>query len=102
MKILSEQTNKVDKIIVGLKGKINLVKEKGIDDKFIAEMEVSNKFIKANNEALEKLKTESKIKAREANLRLIELKVQIQKVKKIVKQNFYQSRWKEFGITDKR
>ncbi|MDP4187908.1 MAG: hypothetical protein Q8907_12165 [Bacteroidota bacterium] len=102
MKIFSDQTYKTQVLINGLKNKIELVKNKGLDENFIARLEESNNVIKVENEQIDKLKTEAKSRTRQANQRLDEVKTQVKKAKKIIKLNFDQSHWKDFGITDKR
>ena len=102
MKVISKQINKTQRLITGLKNKAELVKNKGIDEKFVAQLEMDTNFVRINNEESDKLKTEARSKAKQANLRLIEVKIQVKKAKKIIKQNFEQSRWREFGIFDAR
>lgn len=100
MKVFLEQINRTQRLIAGLKDKIELVREKGLDEKFIAQLEADNNFIATNNEDIDKLKAEAKTKVRQINTRLIEVKIQVKKAKKIIKQNFEKGRWKEFGISD--
>ncbi|NMC58120.1 MAG: hypothetical protein GYA51_01800 [Candidatus Methanofastidiosa archaeon] len=102
MKVFLDQTNKTQKLIAGLKNKIELVKNKGLDDQFVAQLETDNKFIKTENEEIEKLKAEMKSKIKKANSKLLEVKNQVKKAKKIIKLNFEQTDWKGFGISDLR
>lgn len=102
MKIYSEQVSKTQELIAGLKKEINLVKNKGINEEYIGRLEADNKLIASYNEDIDKLKAATKEKSREAARKLIEVKVRVKEAKKIVKQNFNQDSWKEFGIKDRR
>ena len=102
MKIYSDQVTKTQNLITGLKNKIELVKNKGINEEFISHLEADNKLIASYNDEIDKFKAAIKEKSREANRKLLEVKIRIKGAKKIVKQNFNSENWKEFGINDKR
>ena len=102
MKMFSEQIDKTRKLLIGLKDNIELVKDKGLDKKFIIQLESDNNLAATYNEEIDKLKAAAKEKARETSLKLLETNIQVKKAKKIIKQNFSQNSWKNFGIKDKR
>lgn len=54
------------------------------------------------NDAQEKLKAELKTKTAELNEKMAELNAEMTEAKKVVKLGFPQTKWKEFGVTDKR
>jgi len=60
-----------------------------------------SEVIKLNDEQ-EKLKAELKTKTAELESKMSELDEQMKEAKRVVKLGFPQTRWKEFGVNDKR
>ena len=56
----------------------------------------------ALNDEQEKLKADLKTKTAELDAKMDELYTQMKEARKVVKLGFPQSRWYEFGVTDKR
>jgi len=101
-KVISDQIEKTQMLVNGLKSKVELVKNKGLDDEFINKLNAENKLMATYNEELDKLKAELKAKTIQTNRKMLEIKTQVKEAKRVVKRDFLQHQWKEFGITDKR
>jgi hypothetical protein len=101
-KVISEQIEKTQMLVNGLKGKVELVKDKGLDNEFIDKLNAENKLMSTYNEELDKLKAELKAKTIQTNRKILEIKTQVKEAKRVIKRDFMQHQWKEFGITDKR
>jgi len=102
MKVYLEQINKTNELIAGLRKKFSLVKNKGVDEEFIARLEADNKLLANYNEEIDQLKVTTKEKSSEAIRKLLEVKTRVKNAKEIIKQNFNSNSWLEFGIKDKR
>jgi len=102
MKIYLEQVSRTNEFVAGLRKKFSLVKDKGITEELIAQLDADNKLLEGYNEEIEKLKAITKEKSREAARKLLEAKMRVKATKKIVKQNFEKDNWIDFGIKDKR
>lgn len=101
-KVISEQIEKIQMLLTGLKSKVELVKNKGIDNEFLNKLDANNKQLAVYNEELDKLKSDLKAKTIETNRKRLEIKAQVKDAKKIIKRDYLQPQWKDFGITDKR
>lgn len=101
-KVVLEQIEKTKMLVDGLRNKAVLVQNKGLDEAFVSKLESDNKVMEAYNAELDKLKADLRTKTFEANRKMVEIKMQIREAKRIVKREFEQPRWKEFGIIDKR
>lgn len=101
-KVFSENINKTALLIKGLRENIDLVSDKGIDEKVIDVLEEENKLLEGFNRELDQLRLELRTKSRKANMQLLALKKHVKEAKKIVKTNFEHNKWKKFGIVDKR
>jgi len=101
-KVYSDQIERVQLLLAGLKKNLNLVQEKGLDEAFIKQMEADVLLAGSYNKKNEELKAELKISIHQANAKLEDLKKQVQLAKKIIKKDFLQENWCNFGIIDKR
>jgi len=101
-KVISQQIEKTQSLVEGLKNKIELVRNKGLDEEFIKKLDSDNQLMDIYNNDLDKMKTELKARTIRANKKMIEIKNQVREAKKVVKRDFNQPQWKEFGIIDKR
>lgn len=101
-KVISEQIEKTQVLLTGLKSKAELIKNKGLDDEFMNRLNTDNNLMATYNQELDKLKAELKAKTIQANRKMMEIKTQVKEAKRVVKRDFMQHQWKEFGITDKR
>lgn len=89
-------------LLNGLKGKIDSLRNKGLDEVFIDKLKTDNHLLATYNEELDKLKAELKSKTIQTNRKVMEIKNQVKEAKRIIKRDYLQQQWKEFGITDKR
>lgn len=78
------------------------VAKRGIDDAFVTEMEAIRQEAKTLNDEQEKLKADLKTKTDALTAKMESLTKKYSEAKKVVKLDFPQTQWKEFGIEDKR
>ncbi|MGE0076687.1 MAG: hypothetical protein AB7S48_02405 [Bacteroidales bacterium] len=102
MKTISDEVNKTQRLTSGLKNNLHVLKNKGLDEKFIKQLEIDNDFVRVKNDEIDSLKAEIKLKSKLMNLKLVDMKASIKKAKRIVKSSFEKDTWKNYGITDKR
>ena len=86
----------------GLKNNQEQAARRGLDVAFTILLETNRKAAATLNDEQEKLKADLKMKTAELEAKLSELDKQMREARKIVKLDFTQTQWKEFGITDKR
>lgn len=101
-KTYSEQITKVQLLTTGLKKNIELVKNKGLDEHFIRKLEAEIVLAAGYNKETEQLRIDLRKKTIQANQKLAEVKQMVKEAKKVIKGDFAQTQWKEFGIIDKR
>ncbi|BEG98763.1 hypothetical protein [Bacteroides sedimenti] len=101
-KTYSEQITKVQLLTTGLKKNIELVKNKGLDEHFISKLEAEIVLAAGYNKETEQLRIDLRKKTIQANQKLAEVKQMVKEAKKVIKGDFAQTQWKEFGIIDKR
>lgn len=98
----AEQITKAQVMLAGLKGNAEQVARRGLDEAFLTKLDTDqNSAVSMNNEQ-EKLKGDLGTKTDQLEAKLAELGSQVSEAQKIVKMDFDQSRWKEFGIDAKR
>ena len=73
-----------------------------MDDQFINKLDVNRNEAAALNDQQEKLKADLKTKTAELDAKMAEMDKAVTEAKKIVKLDFPQEQWKQFGIEDKR
>lgn len=98
----AEQISKAQVLISGLKANANQIARRGLDEAFVTRMDTSRSDATALNDEQERLKAALKMKTAELDAKLVELDLQAAEARKIVKMDFPQYQWKEFGIEDKR
>lgn len=101
-KIIAEQIEKTRALVAGLRSQINLVRNKGVDVEFINQLEADNKQLLVLDAELDKMRDAIYAKTRETNQVLLGVKNRVQSIKKMIKGNFTQEKWIDFGIADKR
>ncbi|MDL2208809.1 hypothetical protein LJB97_04220 [Parabacteroides sp. OttesenSCG-928-O15] len=101
-KVYSEQIEKTSLLLEGLKNNQSILKQKGISADFIEKLESDNNQAIIYNDENDRLKADLKVKTVRANRKLDEIKAMVKEVKKIIKQDFPQEKWRNFGIMDKR
>jgi uncharacterized linocin/CFP29 family protein len=101
-KVHLDQIEKTQQLLNGLKKNLSLLKDKGLDENFIKQLETDNNQAIILEEENEKLKAEVKIKTARVNKKIDEIKSQVKTAKTVIKENFVQERWINFGINDKR
>lgn len=101
-KTYSEQIAKTQSLVAGLKNNLELVRGKGLNEHFISKLEAETVLAAGYNNDAEQLRVDLKTKTTQANDKLNDVKQLVKEAKKIIKEDFAQTRWKEFGIIDKR
>ena len=89
-------------MVAGLKGTIDKLKRRGLDEGFVASLEGLNKTIGELNAEQEALKSRLKEKTARIDEAFASLKGKLSEVRKMIKLELPQTGWKEFGITDVR
>ncbi|MDR1809396.1 MAG: hypothetical protein LBR34_03190 [Prevotella sp.] len=101
-KLINDQIAKAEMLISGLKKYSDIAKNAGLDMKTLVELGNESLVLSKQNAELEKMMSEVKAAARNANKKLAEVKNMFQSVKKQVKLNTDPSKWGLVGIMDKR
>ncbi|MGD2090529.1 MAG: hypothetical protein PVH61_30435 [Candidatus Aminicenantes bacterium] len=102
VKSFGDKMNDVNVMITGLKGQIPRVSRRGINEEFINNLEVNMNDARELDTEQEKLKADLKTKTAQLNELVNTLNKLMDEAKRVVKLEFHQEEWKEFGITDKR
>ncbi|SDE27390.1 hypothetical protein [Riemerella columbipharyngis] len=98
----AETISKTQVLATALKANSTQLEKRGIDNSFITELEkLRNESITLNDEQ-EKLKADLKLKTEALLEKINLLEKKYAEAKKIIKIDFAQSQWVEFGIEDKR
>lgn len=101
-KTYSDQVEKANMLVQGLKRNLEQVENRGISREQINRLEVAAGEAARMNAEVEALRLEVSQKAASANKKLAEVKNGIQNAKQIIKRCFDQERWPDFGVMDKR
>ena len=101
-KVYSEKVEKAQSLANGLKRNFDKVKSLGITDEQILNLMKLAEETAAMSKELDALREVVKQKASAANAKLTELTQQLQFAKQVIKTNFEQLSWVNFGIADKR
>jgi hypothetical protein len=102
VKSFGDKMNDVNVMITGLKGQISRVSRRGITEEFINNLEGNMNDARKLDTEQEKLKADLKKKTAQLDEMVVALNKMMDEAKKVVKLEFDQEEWKEFGITDKR
>ena len=89
-------------MVAGLKGNIDKLKRRGLDEGFVASLEGLNKTVGELNAEQEALKSRLKEKTAQIDEAVASLKDKLSEARKVIKLELPQTGWKEFGITDVR
>lgn len=101
-KVYSEKVEKAQSLANGLKRNFDKVKSLGITEELIQNLvKLAEETTVMSNE-LDDLREVVKQNASAANAKLMELTQQLQLAKQVIKINFEQLSWVNFGIADKR
>ncbi|MGP2571377.1 hypothetical protein ACT4R9_00255 [Ornithobacterium rhinotracheale] len=102
IKSFAEEVSAAQVMHTALKANATQVEKRGIDTAFTEKLAKLRNEAIALNDQQEKLKADLKAKTDELNAKMTELRDLYREAKKIVKLDFAQAQWKEFGIEDKR
>lgn len=101
-KSFAEVTNKVRLMASALQRNLPEVEKRGIDIDFINRLKSKEVAILKLNSEQDFLRAKLKGKTEELNAKLSEIKKQLSEAKKVAKLATPQTKWGEFGISDKR
>ena len=101
-KTYAEQISQAEVMTAGLKNNAAQVARRGLDEAFVNKLEADRLAAAALNNEQEKLKADLKAKTAQLDATLAELDKGLAEARKIVKLDFPQGQWREFGIEDKR
>lgn len=101
-KVYAEHVQKAQMLASGLRKNIEQVKGHGVTPEQLSQLEQKATVIARHSEELDELRKVVSEKASVASRELVELRADVQGLKQIVKRNFTQERWADFGILDKR
>ncbi|HBG42873.1 MAG TPA: hypothetical protein DDW85_15950 [Porphyromonadaceae bacterium] len=93
--------SKAQVMSAGLKNNTERVAKRGIDEAFITGFDGLTSESIAANDLQEKLKADLKVQTDALEAKTDELQDKYGEAKKVVKLEFPQAQWKEFGIEDK-
>jgi len=97
----AEKLNKSKLMLAGLQANTEEVARRGLDAEFITNLGTTIGSNETLNSEQETLKASLKTKTANLTAKTDELKTMMSEAKKVVKLAFDQSRWLEFGISDK-
>ena len=92
----ADQISKAQVMLAGLKGNVQQVARRGLDEAFLTKLEADRSLAVSLNDEQEKLKSDLTSKTDQLEAKLADLGRQVSEAQKIVKMDFDQSRWKEF------
>lgn len=98
----AERISKSQVMVAGLRANAAQVNRRGIDDQFINKLDANRNDATVLNDQQEKLKGDLNLKTVELDAKMAEMDKEFAEAKKIVKMDFPQEQWKQFGIEDKR
>ena len=98
----AEQISGAQVMVAGLRSNANQVNRRGIDDQFINKLDSDRITAATLNDQQEKLKADLKSKTAELDAKMAEMEKGVTEAKKIVKMDFPQDQWRQFGMEDKR
>jgi hypothetical protein len=101
-KTINEQVKKAEMLISGLRNNVEIMKNAGLNEMLISELETENSVLSKQNRALEQLLEEARPISKEANRKLLEVRTKYQEIKKKVKLSTESSKWEQVGVMDKR
>lgn len=98
----SEHLKNAEVMSAGLKNNAAQAAKRGMDAAFTTALQADIKKAIALNNEQEKLKSDLKRKTEELNTKMKAMNATVAKAKKLVKVDFPQTQWREFGIEDKK
>ncbi|MDR3339088.1 MAG: hypothetical protein LBT25_03150 [Candidatus Symbiothrix sp.] len=101
-KTISEQVKKAEMLISGLRNNVEIMKNAGLNETLISELETGNNVLNKQNQELERLMEEARPISKDANRKLSEVRTKYQEIKKKAKLSTESSKWEQIGIMDKR
>ncbi len=101
-KSYAEQLNRTKVMLDGLRANASTIQKRGLDDVFFDRLQKGLERSVALNTEQEKLKADLKIKTDELTNEMDVLAKLYAEAKKLVKIEFPQEQWVEFGLADKR
>jgi hypothetical protein len=101
-KTISDQVNKTELLISGLRDNMDIAANAGLTSQQIAELEAETNALKSDNQEVERLLEQAKPIARIAVGKLVGVRTKFIDVKRKIKQHTDPTKWASVGILDKR
>ena len=101
-KTIEQQIEKSRMLITGFRRNINVLSDRGVTEAELNAMDVEVRKLVEINAECDKLREELSVKVKNMNSILNVVKDSFFNYKKIIKQNYSQERWIDFGVADKR
>lgn len=101
-KTIEQQIEKSRMLITGFRRNINVLSDRGVTEAELNAMDVELRKLVEINAECDKLREELSVKVKNMNSILNVVKDSFFNYKKIIKQNYSQERWIDFGVADKR
>lgn len=101
-KTIEQQIEKSRMLITGFRRNINVLSYRGVTEAELNAMDVELRKLVEINAECDKLREELSVKVKNMNSILNVVKDSFFNYKKIIKQNYSQERWIDFGVADKR
>ena len=98
----SKEITDAQVMLSGIRSNLSVLTERKINDSFANDLQMFIDDCVALNNEQEQLKARLKEKTQALNERLAGLDAKTKEARKIIKMDFPQASWKEFGIADKR
>ncbi len=98
----SNSIKKTELLITGLRRNKETLENKGIDEQLITKLEISKNQSVTYEKEKDALRAELKAKTLQAMIRMNEISSLTKQIKQIIKKNYDQSKWADFGIMDKK
>lgn len=101
-KTIETQIEKSYLLVNGLRNNIDALRDKGINEETLRDMENNLKSLEELNRQCDEMRARLKGKVRETNEVLNSTKQAYFDLKKIIKNNYLQEEWNRYGVMDKR
>lgn len=101
-KTIETQIEKSLLLVKGFRDNIAELRDKGVSDEALDEIENDLKSLEEQNRQCDELRVKLKDRVRDVNRALDNAKHTYFDMKKIIKNNYLQEEWHKYGVTDKR
>lgn len=101
-KTIATQIEKATTLVVGLRKYAAIVEEKGIKAETVNQIEAYCKELQVYDLELDKLREEVHARVQITNEKLAQMKDEMQRIRMIIRNNYPQEEWINYGVLDKK